>query len=144
LQPNLVPPNGAKRQKSLDFSLLLLWWLFLYLFFVIPWQYVTPDEARYGSNYNFLSLLMDVVLRALYEAKAGGKNRAVGVSPGADGKSFPGAKGSDAVSVCSVQTICPSKLSPDSVRKTSENRQVQLSPFAATATRVVPSNVRST
>ena len=62
LQPNLDRPSGAKQKKSLDFVLLLLWWLYLYLFYVIPWQYINPNEARYGSNYNFLSALMDVVL----------------------------------------------------------------------------------
>ena len=62
LQPNLDRPGGAKQKKSLDFVLLLLWWLYLYLFYVIPWQYISPNEARYGSNYNFLSALMDVVL----------------------------------------------------------------------------------
>ncbi len=62
LQPNLDRPASAKQKKSLDFVLLLLWWLYLYLFYVIPWQYIKPDEARYGSNYNVLSALMDVVL----------------------------------------------------------------------------------
>ena len=62
LQPNLDRPGGAKQKKSLDFVLLLLWWLNLYLFYVLPWQYISPNEARYGSNYNFLSALMDVVL----------------------------------------------------------------------------------
>ncbi|MGA9572201.1 MAG: hypothetical protein WBS17_19145, partial [Candidatus Acidiferrales bacterium] len=27
----------------LDFSLLLVWWVYLYLFIVIPWQYVAPN-----------------------------------------------------------------------------------------------------
>jgi diguanylate cyclase (GGDEF)-like protein len=45
-----------------DFLLLLLWWLNLYLFFVVPWQYVVLDEAKYGSNYNRLNGSLDIVL----------------------------------------------------------------------------------
>jgi diguanylate cyclase (GGDEF)-like protein len=62
LQPHLGPVGGRKSQGTVDFLLLLLWWLYLYLFFVIPWQYVVPDEAKYGSNYNRLDILFDVVL----------------------------------------------------------------------------------
>jgi diguanylate cyclase (GGDEF)-like protein len=62
LQPHLDPVEGRKSQGIVDFLLLLLWWLYLYLFFVIPWQYVVLDEARYGSNYNRLNGLLDVVL----------------------------------------------------------------------------------
>jgi signal transduction histidine kinase len=42
------------RLGLLDFSLLLLWWVFLYLFVVIPWQYVHFDEGPYGFNFNVL------------------------------------------------------------------------------------------
>ncbi len=42
------------RLGLLDFLLLLLWWIFLYLFIVIPWQYVRFDEALYGFNFNVL------------------------------------------------------------------------------------------
>ena len=62
LQPNLRSPNAVRQQRYLDFILLLLWWLYLYLFCVIPWQYVNLNEARYGANYNSLALLFEVVL----------------------------------------------------------------------------------
>jgi len=62
LQPHLEPVGGRKSQGIVDFLLLLLWWLYLYLFFVIPWQYVVLDEARYGLNYDRLNGLFDVVL----------------------------------------------------------------------------------
>lgn len=42
------------RLGMLDFSLLLLWWIFLYMFVVIPWQYVRFDEGPYGLNFNVL------------------------------------------------------------------------------------------
>ena len=62
LQPHLDRLEGRESQSTVDFLLLLLWWLYLYLFFVIPWQYVVLDEARYGSTYNRLNGWLDVVL----------------------------------------------------------------------------------
>src|SRR5664280_2861116 len=61
LQPHLDPVTGRKSNGTTDFLLLLLWWLNLYLFFVVPWQYVVLDEAKYGSNYNRLNGLLDIV-----------------------------------------------------------------------------------
>src|SRR5450432_784855 len=37
-----------------DFSLLLCWWLYLYLFVVTPWQYIAVNEAQFQRNYNTL------------------------------------------------------------------------------------------
>ena len=62
LQPHHDPVEGRKSKGTVDFLLLLLWWLYLYLFFVIPWQYVVIDEARDGSNFNRLNGLLDIVL----------------------------------------------------------------------------------
>ena len=44
-------PNGT------DFALLLVWWTYLYLFVVIPWQYVSPDQELYGSSFDILYLV---------------------------------------------------------------------------------------
>ena len=62
LQPHLDPVKDRKSKGTVDFLLLLLWWLYLYLFFVVPWQYVVLDEAKYGSDYNRLNALLDIVL----------------------------------------------------------------------------------
>ena len=62
LQPHLDPVEGRKARGAVDFLLLLIWWLYLYLFFVIPWQYVALDEAAYGQNYDRLNGLLDLVL----------------------------------------------------------------------------------
>jgi diguanylate cyclase (GGDEF)-like protein len=62
LQPHLDPVKGRESKGTVDFLLLLLWWLNLYLFFVVPWQYVVRDEAKYGFNYNRLNGLLDIVL----------------------------------------------------------------------------------
>ncbi len=62
LQPHLEPLERRMSQGTVDFLLLLLWWLYLYLFFVIPWQLVVLNEPRYGSSYDRLNALLDVVL----------------------------------------------------------------------------------
>ncbi len=57
LRPHLEPSQQDQRLGGLDFAQLLLFWLYLYLFFVIPWQYVAPNEAAYGPAYNLLALI---------------------------------------------------------------------------------------
>ena len=46
----------------LDFSLLLVWWVYLYLFVVIPWQYISPDVAAYGLSYDHLAAVENGLL----------------------------------------------------------------------------------
>jgi signal transduction histidine kinase len=59
----------------LDFALLLVWWVYLYLFVVIPWQYIAPDEALYGFSYDHLegveNLLLAVGLAVLFVRSRG-------------------------------------------------------------------------
>ncbi len=57
VQPHIQQDDHSLRLVSLDFFLLLTWWLYLYLFIVIPWQYVSPNEAAYGRSFD-LSLCM--------------------------------------------------------------------------------------
>ena len=54
LRPHIQPSERSARLGALDFSLLLLWWLYLYVFYVICWQYVSPDLDHYDRNYNLL------------------------------------------------------------------------------------------
>jgi len=53
-----------------DFALLLIWWVFLYLFVVIPWQYISPNVDLYGRAFDTLegveNLLLAAGLAALY------------------------------------------------------------------------------
>jgi len=60
LQPNVQQDERELRLGSLDFSLLMLWWVFLYIYSVIPWQYVYPDEIAYGRNLNQAYLAVKV------------------------------------------------------------------------------------
>jgi signal transduction histidine kinase len=52
LQPNVQQEERELRVGSLDFALLMLWWVFLYIYGVLPWQYVYANEAAYGHNLN--------------------------------------------------------------------------------------------
>jgi hypothetical protein len=47
-----------------------VWWLYLYLYFVIPWQFValSLNERRYGGSYDLLTTVSDgmQILVAVY------------------------------------------------------------------------------
>ncbi len=54
VQPHVHRDGRTTRLGTLDFALLLTWWLYLYLFIVIPWQYVSPIESVYGRGFDLL------------------------------------------------------------------------------------------
>ena len=54
LRPHLQRGELRLRFGYLDFALLLTWWLFLYVFIVLPWMYAVPSLAEYNNNYVFL------------------------------------------------------------------------------------------
>jgi diguanylate cyclase (GGDEF)-like protein len=64
IQPHRQQSDRSISAGTLDFALLLIWWLFLYLFFVIPWQYVQPNEAFYGGSFDLLYVSEEFVLAA--------------------------------------------------------------------------------
>ena len=64
----------------LDFSLLLVWWVYLYLFVVIPWQYIAPNVLTYGWMYDHLAAGENILLAvgfAMLMSRARGKWREV-------------------------------------------------------------------
>jgi signal transduction histidine kinase len=61
MQPHQQQDHRDVRLGSLDFALLFAWWIYLYLFTVIPWQYAFPDLASYDHNLNALYLTEKVV-----------------------------------------------------------------------------------
>ncbi len=61
LQPHAQQNDHEARLGRLDFVLLLTWWVYLYLFAVIPWQYAHPDELAYGRSLNALYLTEKLV-----------------------------------------------------------------------------------
>jgi signal transduction histidine kinase len=56
LQLQAAQDKHSLQLGSLDVVLLLFWWLYLYVFTVIPWQYVAFDVSRYGNSFNTLYL----------------------------------------------------------------------------------------
>ncbi len=62
LRPHRQPSERSARVGALDFFLLLLWWLYLYVSFVICWQYVSPSEDAYNRNFDFLSIAETVLI----------------------------------------------------------------------------------
>ena len=64
LQPQAQQNDHEARLGRLDFVLLLTWWVYLYLFAVIPWQYAQRDELAYGRSLNALYLTEKLVFLA--------------------------------------------------------------------------------
>jgi diguanylate cyclase (GGDEF)-like protein len=62
VQPHIQRNDHSLRLISVDFLLLLTWWLYLYLFIVIPWQYVSPNEVVYGQSFDLLYASEQIVL----------------------------------------------------------------------------------
>jgi diguanylate cyclase (GGDEF)-like protein len=62
IQPHREQEDQAARMAGLDFLLLVVWWFYLYLFVVIPWQYIVPNEAAYGHSFDALYFLEHLVL----------------------------------------------------------------------------------
>jgi len=48
--PHLREEERDERVRMLDFTLLLIWWVFVYVYTVIPWQTVQVDQAIYDTN----------------------------------------------------------------------------------------------
>jgi signal transduction histidine kinase len=53
---------------SVDVLILLSWWLYLYVFAVIPWQFVSNDVFRYGQTFNVLYLTEHAVFLVVVAA----------------------------------------------------------------------------
>ena len=62
LKPHHPGKDLGSHVGFIDFSLLLVWWVYLYLFVVIPWQYVAPDVRGYGWSYDHLAAIENILL----------------------------------------------------------------------------------
>jgi diguanylate cyclase (GGDEF)-like protein len=56
-----LPHLRRKMPPMIPYSLgmLAVWWMYLYFYAVIPWQYVSPDALRYGRDFNTLYSIQD-------------------------------------------------------------------------------------
>ena len=72
LRPHQQPSERSSRLGLLDFFLLLLWWLYLYISFVVCWQYVSPNEDVYNRNFD-CSAGAECILLAASWCSSGGE-----------------------------------------------------------------------
>src|SRR5271156_43301 len=52
LRPHRRSNEVRMRFGYLDFTLLLTWWTYLYVFIVMPWIYASPSVAQYNFTFN--------------------------------------------------------------------------------------------
>jgi len=62
LEPDHKRGELRARLGYLDFSLLLTWWTFVYIFFVLPWIYATPSLPNYNHNFNIITNIQNAVI----------------------------------------------------------------------------------
>lgn len=62
LRPHLKRSEVHLRFGYLDFVLLLAWWVFLYVFIVLPWMYAAPSLGQYNYNYILLHNTQNLVI----------------------------------------------------------------------------------
>jgi signal transduction histidine kinase len=62
LRPHRSEGEQKFRVGTLDFLMLLVWWVFLYAFIVFPWQYVSLNVSQYDKNFSPLYLVESSVL----------------------------------------------------------------------------------
>jgi len=57
LRPHAPQDEYSTRLRRLDFALMMFWWMYLYVFVVMAWQYVVANIDAYDSNLNMLYLI---------------------------------------------------------------------------------------
>jgi len=65
LRPHRQPSERGARLGAADFLLLLLWWFYLYVSFVVCWQYTSPNNEAYSRNFDLLAATENIVLGAV-------------------------------------------------------------------------------
>jgi hypothetical protein len=74
--PHLREDDRDGRIRMFDFALLIAWWVFIYVYAVIPWQTVQVNETVYSDNFNSAYLteklaLLGVLAVLAYTAEGG-------------------------------------------------------------------------
>jgi signal transduction histidine kinase len=62
LRPHLTRSELRLRFGYLDFVLLLTWWLFLYVYAVMPWLYASPSVEQYNFGYEIVTNIQNAVI----------------------------------------------------------------------------------
>ena len=63
LRAHLRGDEYTARLGRLDFLLLLVWWIYVYVLIVMPWLYAIPDAGHYGHNLNTAYLVEKIALQ---------------------------------------------------------------------------------
>jgi signal transduction histidine kinase len=61
MRPHVPRDEYAARVGRLDFALLIVWWVYLYVLMVMPWQYAFTDALAYSHNLNTVYLVEKLV-----------------------------------------------------------------------------------
>ena len=65
LQPHREPVKDRPNIGLLDLSIIVLWFVYLYFFFVTPWQFIHLDAAEYGVNFAALQFFENLIFVGL-------------------------------------------------------------------------------
>lgn len=65
LRPHAELTPQHQRLGTLDLLFFFLTGIYLYVFLVLPWQYLAPEPQSYGAAYKFLALAQDVILLSI-------------------------------------------------------------------------------
>jgi signal transduction histidine kinase len=80
MQPNKRSDGRVMMYRYADFGVILCWWVFLYVFAVIPYQYIVADPAQYAHAYNIVTTFENSVFAigaALLAIRATGRWRVI-------------------------------------------------------------------
>ncbi len=61
MQPHKQSNGRQMLYSYVDFGLMFCWWLYLYVFAVIPWQYVSPNQTNYLQAFTVIFSLENFV-----------------------------------------------------------------------------------
>jgi signal transduction histidine kinase len=67
LRPHVPRDEYAARLGRLDFALMTVWWIYLYVLLVMPWQYAVADLPAYNRNLNAVYLAEKMVFLVALE-----------------------------------------------------------------------------
>ena len=66
MRPHSASRGSDLRIRGLDFTLLSLWWLFLYAYFAVPWQALVGDLDHYNLDYTSIVSLETFLIVAAF------------------------------------------------------------------------------
>jgi signal transduction histidine kinase len=61
MQPHKSADDRKMTFSYVDFGVILCWWMYLYVFVVLPWQFVVVDERQYVQAFRVISLFENLV-----------------------------------------------------------------------------------